>query len=221
MFKTSLVLSCVALTALGWQQTSPRSSLPLKEERMMLEYNVTLGEAVLRVEAESEEDLGRVQVSKANGDCLFVLEAPSGAVRGLSGFKIELQEGSLADILANYPEGLYSIRARTAGGKVALGSALLLLDLPPAPQLVYPFEGAVVPVSGLVVRWLADRQASGYRVEMEQGESDGLVIQLPPGKNSLQIPDGILARGAETKLEIAALSANGNRTVAEVSFTTR
>ena len=44
---------------------------------------------------------------------------------------------------------------------------------------------------------------------------------LPPGKNSLQIPDGFLARGAETKLEIAALSANGNRTVAEVSFTTR
>jgi hypothetical protein len=221
MFKTTIALSLLALTAIAWQQQNPRFSRPLKEEKMILEHNVTLGEAVVRVEAESEEELDRVQILKPDGERLLVLEAPNGTVRGLSGFKLELQEASLATILATYTEGTYDIRARMAGGKVAQGRAVLSFDLPPAPRLVYPFEGALVPTSGLVVRWLADRSAAGYRIQLEQGETDGLAIQLPPGRNSLVIPDGFLASGVETQLEIAALGANGNRTVAEVHFTTR
>ncbi len=225
--KTTLAISLLALTAIGWQQQSSKpthlvSALPLKEEKMILEYNVTLGEAVVRVEAESEEEMDLVQVSKPDGEHLFVLEAQNGTVRGLSGFKIELQEGSLESILATYAEGAYDIRARTARGKTAQGRAMLSLDLPPAPRLIYPYEGAVnVASSGLVVHWRNDRWAKGYRIQMEQGENDGLVIQLPPGKDSLQVPDGFLAKGTETQLELAAIGSNGNRTVTEIHFTTR
>lgn len=221
MLKPLLALSSLALTILALQKAYPRSGLPLKEEKMILEYNSTLGEAVVRVEAESEEELGRVQVSKPDGERLFMLAAPSGTPGGLQGFKIELQEGSLTSMLSTYAEGTYDIRAWTTSGKLAQGEAMLSLDLPSAPRVIYPFEGAIAPHSGLVVHWLADRSASGYRVQMEQDENDGLVIQLPPGRSSLRIPDGVLARGTETQLEVAALGSNGNRTIAEVHFTTR
>lgn len=222
MFKTTISISLLALTAVGWQSQNPRPvSILLKEERMILEHNVTLGEAVVRFEAESEEDLGRVQVNRPNGERLFALEAPN-ATRGLSGFKIELQEGSLESILSTYAEGAYDIRARAASGRTALGSAVLSLDLPPAPRLIFPYEGAEdVSTSRLVVYWRPERWVTGYRIQMEQGESDGLVVQLPAGRSSLQIPDGFLAPDTETQLEIAAIGSNGNRTVVEVNFTTR
>ena len=227
MSKTTLAISLFALTAIGRQQLgtgAPGSvaPFPLQEERMFIEHNVSLGEAVVRVEAESEEELDRIQVDKPDGEQLFALAAPTGKTRGLSGFEIELDEDSLASVLATYAAGDYDIHARTADGRAAEGSARLSLDLPPAPQLIYPQDGAVdVPTSGLVVRWHPDRWASGYHVQMEQGESDGLAIQVPPGRNSLRIPDGLLARGTATQLEIAAIGPGGNRTVIGVHFTTQ
>jgi hypothetical protein len=220
MLKT-VAITMLALTASGLQRQGPRSTYPLKEERMILEHNVTLGEAVVRIEAESEEELDRIQVDRPNGERLFLLEAPDGRARGLSGFEIELQETTLASIVASYAEGTYDIRARTASGQLARGSANLSLELPRAPRLIYPYEGALVPSSKLVVYWHADPSVGSYRLQLEQGESDGLAIQLPPGKSSLQIPDGFLMRGTETQLELAAIGPTGNRTVVEVRFTTR
>ena len=57
--------------------------------------------------------------------------------------------------------------------------------------------------------------------QMEQGETDGVNIQVPKGKSTLRIPPGILAPGTETQLEIAAVGANGNKTLVEIPFTTR
>ncbi len=232
MLKITVAASMLALTSLGlqWDGPSrpPQPAVPqqgdqaLKEERMILEYNATLDEAVLRVEAESEEVLDHVQVIKPGGERLFALQTSSSSQRGLSSFKIELQEGSLDSILAANVEGAYQIRGQTVHGRLAHGSAELSLALPAAPRLVYPYSGAVnVPTSRLVVRWVPERGVSGYRIQLEQGENDGLVIQLPPGQDSMQVPDGFLMRGTETQLEIAAIGPNGNRTVAEVVFTTR
>jgi hypothetical protein len=93
----------------------------------------------------------------------------------------------------------------------------------PAPALIhYPRAGAVdVPASKLLVSWTPDRSASRYRVSLEQGENDGLTVELPAGSHSFQVPDGVLARNTETQLEIAAIGRNGNRTLVEVPFTTR
>jgi hypothetical protein len=62
---------------------------------------------------------------------------------------------------------------------------------------------------------------AAYRVQLEQGESDGLAVNLPPEQDSFRVPDGFLARGTETQLEIAAIGPNGNHTVVEIAFTTQ
>lgn len=219
MVKSSFTLALVALTSLGWMQERRRPIVPLGEGSMTIESTVG-GETVVRIEAESEEELEHVRVKKPGGESF--LELSSANERGLSGLMIELRETSLETLLASYTEGAYQIRATTLAGNLAVGSAQLSFALPAAPRVVYPPQGASgVRTSGLTVLWLADRSVAGYRVQLEQGETDGLAVNLPPGRSSFRIPDGFLARGTETQLEIAAIGHNGNRTVVETVFTTQ
>jgi len=218
MVKTSLTIALVTLSTLGWMQERRRPSLPLSESSMTIEL-MAGGEAVVRIEAETEEELEEVRVKRPGGESF--LELSSGNQRGLSGLMIELSETSLQSLLQNYTEGDYGIRATTVGGNLVGGSARLSFDLPAAPQIYYPRPGATgVTASGLNVIWLADRNAASYYVQLEQGETDLLAVNLPASRNSLRVPPGILARGVETRLEVAAIAPNGNRTAVETVFTT-
>jgi len=86
----------------------------------------------------------------------------------------------------------------------------------------YPQDGSTgVPSQGLVIEWERDPDAVGYRVHLEQGDNDGLVIELPRGPCRLAVPDGFLRPDRETTLEIGVIGMAGNTTVTEVSFTTR
>jgi hypothetical protein len=219
MSRTTIALSLLALIPLAWKQERRRPIVPLDEGTMILEH-VVGGEAVVRIEAESEEELEHVRVLGPDGAAFLELGTRRGAELGLSGLVLELRETSLEALLASHAEGDYDIRATTVGGNLAVGKARLSFDLPAAPRVVYPPPGAFVPSSGLTVTWLADRSAAGYHVQLEQGESDGLAVKLPPGRNSFRVPDGFLARGTETLLEITALGPGGNRTVVEIAFTT-
>jgi hypothetical protein len=135
---------------------------------------------------------------------------------------IELRETSLRSLLENYAEGDFEIRATTLDGRLAVGSAHLSLDLPAAPAVVYPPPGATgIEAGDLRVLWLADRNAAAYFVQLEQGETDLLAVNLPAGRSSLRVPEGVLARGTETRLEVAAVAPNGNVTAVETVFTTR
>lgn len=218
MVKSSLTIALVTLSTLGWMQERRRPSLPLSESSMTIEL-MAGGEAVVRIEAESEEELEEVRVRRPSGESFLELQSVN--QRGLSGLMIELNETSLETLLQNYTEGDYAIRATTVGGNLVVGSARLAFDLPAAPQVFYPPHGAVgVTTSDLNVRWLADRSAVSYFVQLEQGETDLLAVNLPASRNSMRVPPGVLARGVETRLEVAAIAPNGNRTAVETVFVT-
>lgn len=222
MFKSILFVSALALAALGWQQERNRPVLSLKEEAMTLRYAAGADEGVILVEAESEARLDHVQIVRPDGQLVFELRSPSEASNGVMRFAVEMLESDMGSLSESYPEGVYDILARTADGRLAKGSAFLSHALPLAPQVVYPRDGAIgVPSSNLVVTWLPDRAATGYRVDLEQNENDGLTVQLPAGSNSLRVPDGVLAPGTETSLEVSAIGANGNCTLVELRFTTK
>jgi hypothetical protein len=219
MVKTTLAIALVTLSSLGWMQERRRPAVPLKEGRMTIE-SMAGGEVVVRIEAESEEELQQVRIKRPGGESF--LELQSGNERGLSGLMIELRETSLQSLLASYTEGDYGIRATNVSGVPVVGSAHLSFDLPAAPRLYYPPSGATgVDASSLNVTWLADRRTESYFVQLEQGETDLLAVNLPASRNSLRVPPGILARGVETRLEIAAIAPNGNRTAVETVFTTQ
>lgn len=221
MYKPILTVSLLGLTTLGLTQERRRPAVPLGAREMILEW--TPGqEAVVRIAAESEEGLECIRIFCPDGRKLIDLDARNRLRSSLGGFEIELREPSLERLLESYTEGRYDISADTVGGKRALGTANLSFDLPVAPRIVHPRPGELVPSSGLTVFWVAaERGLAGYELQVEQGDDDGLRVKLPPERSSFRVPTGILAAGTETTLEIVAIGANGNRTIAEVLFTTQ
>lgn len=219
MFKPMITVSVLALTALGWMQDRRRPVVSLGDGRMTLEW--TPGkEAVVRITAEDEEKLESIEVFRPDGRKLIELDARNHLKSGLSSLEIELRETDLDQLFASYAEGSYEIRAGTIGGNLALGRARLSFDLLPAPVIMQPLPGELVRASHLTVFWSAVANAAGYELELEQGENDGLRVRLPPAQSSFRVPPGFLAPGTETSLDVVAIGANGNRTVAEVLFMT-
>ena len=217
MFTPTVPLASLLLATLAW--TPNRLASPV-EESITIEWNPG-HEAVVRIAVDSEDDLARVQILRPDGRTLGDFDSRDRLQRGLAALEIELREPDLASLFASYAEGRYALRAATVDGRMALGSAILSFDLPPEPRIAHPRPGSVVPGSNLVVVWQADPEAVGYELQLEQSENDGLRVRLPPTRTSFQVPDGVLAPGEETSLEIAAIGRNGNRTVVEVVFTTQ
>jgi hypothetical protein len=218
MYKPAIFISLLTMTALGWKQDRRTPVVPLEGSRMFLEW--TPGqEVVVRITAESEEELERVRVLRPNGVQLIDLGA--GNKGGLTSLEVELREPDPASLVRDYAAGKYYIQAATVGGKMARGQVNLSLDLPAAPRVVQPRSGELLPASNLTVFWLPDPSASGYELQLEQGEDDGLRVKLPPERSSFQVPREFLLPGTRTTLEVTAIGTNGNRTVTEVSFFTR
>jgi hypothetical protein len=221
MYKTLTVGSLVPLVL--WAHPT-RQLLPpgqLKEEAAIIEYNASTEEASLVVEAESEVPLEQVEITNPRGASILELRRGAGQPFSLSGFVVETEMTSSAALLASHTEGVYRISAQTTEGGYAIGYALLSHRLPNAPVLLHPLDGAVGVEPELIVSWQPDAQAVAYRVGLEQGESDGLTVQLPRGTHSFQVPAGVLSSGKETHLEVAAITINGNRTQVEIDFETR
>ncbi|MEW6074279.1 MAG: hypothetical protein AB1726_17005 [Planctomycetota bacterium] len=220
MYKPILAVATLSLTALGSDRSAPQPYLQLKEEAMYIEYAATTDQAVVIVEAESEEGLNRVEVQAPGGATVLRMQAGGGQLVSLSGFLVESRELDSSSLFASFAAGVYELRAETRDGQAVVGSAVFDHLLPPAPAVVYPYEGAEDVPTNLVVTWVPDRAVKAYRIVLEQNENDGLAVELPAGSNSFAVPDGILAPGTESMVEVGAIGTNGNITLVEISFTT-
>ena len=223
MIKTTIALAGAGLAALGWQhhETAPQPA-PLKEESMILEYTVSVDEAVVIVSAESESRLNRVEICEPSGPPIIrIAGGGNGRRLAVQGFEVETAEADMSSLLRTYAEGTYELRAMDDEGRPLRGYATLSHELLPAPHVLYPFEDAVDVSTNLTVAWVADPAAEGYRVIMEQGDNDGLTVNLPPGSTSFQVPPGVLAPDTDTIVEVGAIAANGNCTLIEMCFRTR
>jgi len=221
MHEANLTVAAVALAAITAPQAHDAPLFRLQEERISIEYNVTRAEAVIAMEAEAEVALRGLEIRAPDGELLFTLSAAAAAGPGFKEFRLgsaEIGPTSFAKMLA---EGVYELRGRTAGGQLVLGEALLSHGLLRPPVVLYPVEGARDVPTDLVVSWVPEAGVAGYHVVLEQGENDGLSLDLPGGASSFQVPPGILAHGTESHVEVGAIAPNGNRTLVEISFTTR
>ncbi|MCE9594420.1 MAG: hypothetical protein K8S98_09510 [Planctomycetes bacterium] len=214
-----------AVLALGFvdaQAMTPTRTLSFKEERLRIEYNATLDEVALMVEADVEgADLAALEVRDPSGTPVMRLQGGHGATLALSSFAVESREMTFDEFRGEHPPGTYLMRGRATDGSSVLGTAVLSHALPVAASVEFPLEGAVgVPTEGLVIRWSAEGSAVGIDVLLEQGETDGLKIRLPAGAKSFEVPSHFLAPNTDTHVEIGTIGADGNRTIVERAFTT-
>lgn len=215
-----------AVLALGFVASPEAHSgaLPveLKEETMVIEYTVSSGEAAIVVSAEAETRLARVEVRTPGGPPILEMRTDRGPGFSFQGFVVETGEATPEELFAEYPPGDYNLRARTIDGRAAFGTAQFSHVLPQSPVVNYPTDGAVnVPSTNLIVTWTADPAVDAYRVILEQHETDLMTVQLQGGSSSFRVPNGVLAPGTRSQLEIVAVGANGNCTIVEVPFMTQ
>ncbi len=222
MFKSLVAAMLVAVGFLGWNGSgSVVPPLKLNRQKLIVEYAAEANQATLVLDAESEEAVGEVEIRNPQGAAIFELSAQKGQRLALSEILIKTPDSSPADLFKNYPEGVYDILAQTVDGTPVQGKAVLSHELLAKPVVIYPIHGATRVPPHLTARWIPDPAASKYRLILEQDENDGLKVNLPAGSNSFRVPDGVLAPGTETTLEVVAVGLNGNCTLVEIIFTTQ
>ncbi len=142
-------------------------------------------------------------------------------------------EFSFEDLKATFPEGQYRVRGVSFDGKILTGSATFTHDVPEAPTVISPLEGAKVPTTGLAVEWEDVSETidgdpvtiTGYEViitKVNHKDPHGFSrptydVHVPPDRNSLAVPVEFLEPGTEYELEVLALEKSGNQTIT-VSF---
>lgn len=220
--------SVLAALCLGLRlPASPPSSVPvraadggLKEERIYIEYTLTNREATVVVEAESELPMTDIFVVDSLGRSAFRMLAQDARGGSLQGFRLESTERPLQDQLQAFGAGEYEVRARSNDGRWMGGHAVLDHQLPRAPYIAYPTSSLAPVPTNLTVSWTLVPDAVSYEIVFEQNNNDGIQLTLPGDRSSFRVPDGLLRPGTTTLFEVAAVAANGNKTVVEVEFVT-
>ena len=218
-----LLASLPAALALGSRETPDLGSgVLLKEEAITIEYTASADEASIIIVAESETDLERLEIEDPSGAIILDVRADGPHGLALTGIELQTEEGDLNSILTTYPPGVYRFQGTTIDGVRTYGRATLSHVVPRTPLVTYPLEDSDdVPVDGLTVSWIHVPDARSYRLSLEQDDTDKIVVRLPAGATSFQVPDGLLDGGTETQFELIALGELGNTTGIEVEFETQ
>jgi hypothetical protein len=144
---------------------------------------------------------------------------------------------SFEDLKAKFPEGRYNVRALSFDGKRLVGQATFTHDVPAAPTVTAPLDGAEVDPDDVTVRWkdvtkTVDGEPvtiTGYEVIITKeqhvdphGFSQPIYdVHVPPDLNSLSVPEEFFEPGTEYELEVLALEKSGNQTISVSFFTTK
>jgi hypothetical protein len=147
-----------------------------------------------------------------------------------------IDEFSFEDLKARFPEGRYNVRALSFDGKRLVGHATFTHDVPAAPTVTAPRDGAEVDPDDLTVRWEDVTETidgepvtiTGYEVIITKehhvdphGFSQPIYdVHVPSDHNSLSVPDEFFEPGTEYELEVLALERSGNQTISVSFFTT-
>jgi len=173
----------------------------------------------------------------------FLTVSPEGQLRDLTmaGIFFEsreppIDEFSFEDLKARFPEGRYRVRGFSFDGRLLTGRAKFTHDVPAAPTVTAPVDGAVVGTDDLVVEWEDVTRTvdgdpvkiTGYEVivtKVKHHDPHGFSqpiydVHVPPDRNSLSVPKEFLEPRTEYELEVLALERSGNQTITVGFFTT-
>jgi hypothetical protein len=147
-----------------------------------------------------------------------------------------IDEFSFEDLRARFPEGQYKVRGLSFDGKLLVGSATFTHDVPAAPTVTVPADGAVVDPNDVTVEWddvteTVDGEPvniTGYEVIVTKenhvdphGFSQPIYdVHVGPDRNSLSVPAEFFDPDNEYELEVLALEESGNQTISVSFFTT-
>jgi Fibronectin type III domain len=250
--------AALAAAALGAGADSPRAAptadpgdicepwgdgkrVAIATAKLIVEYNATDQDIGVHG-AFDDQGWSKLCVYAPNGDPVLRV-SPKSQLKDLTmaGIFFEsreppIDEFSFADLKARFPEGRYEVRGLSFDGKRLVGQATFTHDVPAAPTVTAPLDGAEVDPNDLTVTWEDVTQTvdgdpvtiTGYEVIITKerhvdphGFSQPIYdVHVPPDRNSLSVPVEFLEPGTEYELEVLALERSGNQTISVSFFTT-
>lgn len=222
---TACALALLTLRlAAGWGGGQPESPASFAKANVHFEQNATDGDVEVVFEATGGSDgLVGLVIAAPDGRTVANFNSPDRTTLGMRQFVLESPEPSdVAALKRAYPEGEYSFSGRTLGGQTLTSRAALSHQLPKTTSFVMPAADAKdVRVAGLELAWVAVADAVGYIVELEEeGSETSLTVRLPAATTRFAVPIGFLKAGHEYQLGLGTISAAGNISYVETSFTT-
>ena len=194
------------------------------EATIRFEQNVTDQDVEVVIEAKGGvEGLVKLSVVAPNGNNIVNVAVPDTNSLGLRHFNFESPEPKdIKGLKAAYPEGEYTFSGITSsGGKLNAKATLNHVLAEPASVLRPKADAEQVSVKDLEIAWSPVKNAAAYIVSIEQVDSDiNFTAKLPGSATRLLVPNGFLVSGREYNLGIGTVTAKGNITYAETSFTT-
>lgn len=198
--------------------------VPFTLANIHFEQNATDGdfEAVVEVKG-GDEGLVKLAVVAPDGRTVIDVTAPVAATLGVRQLRFESPEpGDVASLKAAYPEGVYTFTGATAAGVRLQGRATLTHVLPAPASLLRPAAGARgVGVTALQIAWTPVKHVAAYIVYIERSHPEfSITARLPGTATRFAVPDGLLEPGAGYQLGVGTVTAEGNITFVETTFTT-
>ena len=215
---------------------------------LYIEYNETDGDTGVHGSF-GFDGLREVCLRSPDGEQVLLVDpvGPLGDL-GINDFFFEsreppLDEYSLEDLQADFPEGEYTVSGTDVEGTPRLGTARFTHDIPQGPVVTEPrledeenAAQSVVPPSELVVRWEPVTETvdgrpvtvTGYEVivnQVEWDDPDSLSrpvydVHVSPDRTTFPVADGFLLPGTLYELEVIVLEESGNQTITVGFFTT-
>jgi hypothetical protein len=224
----------------GQTGTGGVTPVPLKEAKLNIEHNATDRDTGFQGFIDSE-GWKRLQVTGPRGVVLTLQGQGDLGELGLTELFFESVEPENAEVpieevLSTLPEGEYTIEGQAIDGQPTKGTALLTHDIPAGPVLVSPEEGATVPATGLVMRWMpvtetingAPVTVVAYQLIIERDDEPlphaitkpDLSIYVGPTVTQVTVPDEFLQPGTDYAWEVLAIEESGNQTLSSGEFST-
>lgn len=242
------MVACLSIVLAGCVADSASSgagpAVPLKEAKLNIEHNAKDEDTGFQGFLDSE-GWRKMTITGPDGRVLTLQAEGELASLGMTELFFETVEPAnadvpIAEILEQLPEGRYrfegeGVEAGEETGRTT-GVAWLTHTIPQGPPLLWPEEGATVPLEDLVVRWgLVDRSIEGkpvriiaYQLIVEKDETPdphmigkrGLSVYLPATTTQLTVPREFLEPGTAYLWEVLAIEESGNQALMSGAFQT-
>ncbi len=228
LFERATVMAVFLLVSSGWVRQAEAQSakaVPFPVASVHFEQNATDGDVEVVFRAKGGADgLANLKVLSPDGRTVIEFTAPDPSTLGMRQFRIESPEPKDVKALkAAYPEGTYEFTGRTFSGATFVGKSTLSHRLPATAKFGTPApEAEDVSIKDVKISWGAVAGVASYIVKIEHDEL-GTKIEavLPSSLTSFAVPNGFLMPGTEYELEIGTVTAEGNVSFVETSFTTK
>jgi len=233
---TPLILFSTGLAA--WDDDDDEEEIELDEAEVFIEFNSTDGDFGIQFFWDGEA-WRKMKVEGPGGRTVLSVKSSGNlAAQGLAeGFfesdEPSLDELSMEEFLARFPEGEYEFEGRTLEGEEIEGEAEFTHTLPAPPANLWPAHGdEVSAIAPLVASFDAVTLDLGgnplvpefYEVVVEtEGEILRVFTMILEGDEpnpSVTVPPEFLDPGTEYKLEVIVQEESGNRTISETVFCT-